>query len=40
MQHIELGNKLMTRIIEDIKDIGKVETHLNLRKTDGNDYSA
>ncbi len=27
MQHIELGNKLMTRIIEDIKDIGKVETH-------------
>ena len=27
MQHIELGNKLMTRIIEDIKDIGKVKTH-------------
>ena len=27
MQHIELGTKLMTRIIEDIKDIGKVETH-------------
>ena len=27
MQHIELGNKLMTRIIDDIKDIGKVETH-------------
>ena len=32
MQHIELGNKLMTRIIEDIKDIGKVKPILNLRE--------
>ena len=27
MQHIELGKDLMRRIIDDIKDIGKVETH-------------
>ena len=27
MQHVELGNDLMKRIIEDTKDIGKVETH-------------
>ena len=27
MQHIELGKDLMKRIIEDTKDIGKVETH-------------
>ena len=27
MQHVELGKDLMKRIIEDIKDIGKVETH-------------
>ena len=27
MQHVELGKKLMNRIIEDTKDIGKVETH-------------
>ena len=26
MQHIELGKDLMKRIIEDTKDIGKVET--------------
>jgi|TARA_B100001540_G_C15788121_1_gene634192 translation initiation factor IF-3 len=26
MQHVELGKKLMNRIIEDTKDIGKVET--------------
>ncbi len=27
MQHIELGKNLMSRIIEDTKDIAKVETH-------------
>ena len=27
MQHVELGKDLMKRIIEDTKDIGKVETH-------------
>ena len=27
MQHVELGRNLMKRIIEDTKDIGKVETH-------------
>ena len=27
MQHIELGKDLMNRIIEDTKDIGKVETN-------------
>ena len=27
MQHVELGKKLMNRIIEDTKDTGKVETH-------------
>lgn len=27
MQHIELGKNLMNRIIDDTKDIGKVETH-------------
>ena len=27
MQHIELGKDLMKRIIDDTKDIGKVETH-------------
>ena len=27
MQHIELGKDLMRRIIDDTKDIGKVETH-------------
>ena len=27
MQHIELGKNLMNRIIDDVKDIGKVETH-------------
>ena len=27
MQHIELGKDLMKRIINDTKDIGKVETH-------------
>ena len=27
MQHIELGKNLMNRIIEDTKDIAKVETH-------------
>ena len=27
MQHVELGKNLMKRIIEDTKDIGKVETH-------------
>ena len=26
MQHVDLGKKLMDRIIEDVKDIGKVET--------------
>ena len=26
MQHVELGKKLMNRIIDDTKDIGKVET--------------
>ena len=25
MQHIELGKNLMDRIIQDVKDIGKVE---------------
>jgi len=27
MQHVELGKDLMKRIIEDTKDVGKVETH-------------
>ena len=27
MQHIELGKELMNRIIEDSKEVGKVETH-------------
>ena len=27
MQHIELGKDLMNRIIEDTKDVGKIETH-------------
>ena len=27
MQHVELGKDLMKRIIEDTKDISKVETH-------------
>ena len=27
MQHVELGKDLMKRIVEDTKDIGKVETH-------------
>ena len=27
MQHVELGKNLMNRIIEDTKDLGKVETH-------------
>ena len=27
MQHVELGKDLMNRIIEDTKDIGRVETH-------------
>ena len=27
MQHVELGKDLMKRIIEETKDIGKVETH-------------
>ena len=27
MQHVELGKNLMSRIIEDTKDIAKVETH-------------
>ena len=27
MQHIELGRTLMKRIIEDTKDVGKIETH-------------
>tara|TARA_E500000331_G_scaffold353419_1_gene404048 strand:- start:335 stop:880 length:546 start_codon:yes stop_codon:yes gene_type:complete len=27
MQHIELGKNLMNRIIEDTKDIAKIETH-------------
>ena len=27
MQHVELGKNLMNRIIEDTKEIGKVETH-------------
>ena len=27
MQHVELGKDLMKRIIDDTKDIGKVETH-------------
>ena len=27
MQHVELGKNLMKRIIEDTKDIGKVETN-------------
>ena len=27
MQHVELGKNLMQRIVEDIKDIAKVETH-------------
>ena len=27
MQHIDLGRDLMNRIIEDIKEVGKIETH-------------
>ena len=27
MQHVELGKNLMQRIVEDTKDIAKVETH-------------
>ena len=27
MQHIQLGRDLMGRIIEDIKEVGKIETH-------------
>ena len=27
MQHIQLGKDLMNRIIEDTKDVGKIETH-------------
>ena len=27
MQHVQLGRDLMKRIIEDTKDVGKVETH-------------
>ena len=27
MQHINLGKDLMNRIIEDIKEVGKIETH-------------
>jgi translation initiation factor IF-3 len=27
MQHIQLGRDLMNRIVEDIKDVGKIETH-------------
>ena len=27
MQHIQLGKDLMNRIIEDTKDLGKIETH-------------
>ena len=27
MQHVELGKNLMNRIIQDTKDVGKVETH-------------
>ena len=27
MQHVDLGRELMKRIIDDTKDIGKVETH-------------
>ena len=27
MQHIQLGKDLMNRIIEDTKELGKIETH-------------
>ena len=27
MQHVQLGKDLMNRIIEDTKDVGKIETH-------------
>ena len=27
MEHIQLGKNLMNRIIEDTKDVGKIETH-------------
>jgi translation initiation factor IF-3 len=27
MQHIQLGRDLMNRIVEDTKDVGKIETH-------------
>ena len=27
MQHIQLGKDLMKRIIEDVKEVGKIETH-------------
>ena len=27
MQHIDLGKDLMNRIIDDTKEVGKVETH-------------
>ena len=26
MQHVNLGKELMTRIIDDTKDVGKIET--------------
>ncbi len=27
MQHTQLGKDLMNRIVEDTKDVGKIETH-------------
>ena len=41
MQHIELGKNLMQRIIEDTKDVAKVETQPKFEgKTNDNDYPA
>ena len=41
MQHTELGKKLMNRIVEETKDIAKVESQAEIRgKTNGYDYSA
>ena len=40
MQYTDLGKELMNKIINEVKDIAKVEASLNLRKTNGYDHSA
>ena len=39
MQHTELGKDLMNKIIEETKDIAKVESKPKFRASDGYDYS-